>query len=96
MLKNRDEMRFMDGEFWRAQVLEDLIPYWFGNAVDYLFEHGWDKKYGGWFSSITQTGESKDTFKGASAQLYSCVGLTQYYLAIADEQVLPYVLKSVY
>jgi mannose/cellobiose epimerase-like protein (N-acyl-D-glucosamine 2-epimerase family) len=150
MIKNKDKMRFMDGEFWRAQALEDLIPHWFENVIDekhgafytnlsrewqprppwdkipamisrqifgfstayllsgeekylkvarkavgYLLKHGWDKKYGGWFSSITQTGASKDTFKGASTQLYSCVGLTQYYFATADERVLPYVLKSV-
>ena len=151
MLEQKEtEMKFMDGEFWRAQVLEDLMPYWFDHvrdeehgafytnlsrewqpippwdkmspmisrqifsfstaymlsgedkylevarkAVDYLLEYGWDKEYGGWFGSISQTGEPKDTVKGASLQLYSNVGLTQYYLATGDERALSHVLQSV-
>lgn len=144
------EQKFMKGEFWRNQVLNDLIPYWYKHvrdeehgafypnlsrdwqpkppwdkmppmisrqifsfstayllsgeekylevarkAVDYLLKYGWDKKYGGWFASISQTGEPKGTGKGASTQLYSNVGLCQYYLVTGDERALSYVLKSV-
>jgi mannose/cellobiose epimerase-like protein (N-acyl-D-glucosamine 2-epimerase family) len=64
-------------------------------AVDYLLKYGWDKKNGGWFSSISQTGEPKETCKGASTQLYSNVGLTQYYFVTGDERALSHVLKSV-
>ncbi|MCK5732748.1 MAG: AGE family epimerase/isomerase, partial [Candidatus Latescibacteria bacterium] len=147
-------MKFMDGAFWRAQVLEDLMPYWFDHvrdeeygafymslsrtwqpvpswrrgwdkvpamisrqifsfstayllsgedkylqvarkAVDYLLEYGWDKEYGGWFNLLTQTGAPKDTVKEASLQLYSNVGLAQYYLVTGDEQALSRVLQSV-
>ena len=150
MEQKGEGMEFMDGEFWRAQVLEDLMPYWFEHvrdeehgtfymslsrewqpmppwdkvpamisrqifsfstayllsgeekylevarkAVDYLLEYGWDKEYGGWFGSITQTGAPKDTVKGASLQLYSNVGLTQYYLVTGDDRALSHVLKSV-
>ena len=143
-------MKFMDGEYWRDQVLDDLMPYWFEHvqdeehgafytnlsrdwqprppwdklppmisrqifsfstayllsgedkylevarkAVDYLLEYGWDKEYGGWFGSISQTGEPKDTVKGASSQLYSNVGPTQYVLATGDKKALSHVLQSV-
>jgi mannose/cellobiose epimerase-like protein (N-acyl-D-glucosamine 2-epimerase family) len=64
-------------------------------AVDYLLKYGWDKEYGGWFGYITQTGAPKDTCKGASVQLYSNVGLTQYYFVTGDERALSHVLKSV-
>jgi mannose/cellobiose epimerase-like protein (N-acyl-D-glucosamine 2-epimerase family) len=144
------EQKIMDGEFWRDQVLIDLMPYWYKHvrdekhgafylnlsrdwkpmpswdkmpsmisrqifsfstayllsgedkylevarkAKDYLLKYGWDKKYGGWFSSISQTGEPKETSKGASTQLYSNVGLTQYYFVTGDERALSHVLKSV-
>ena len=150
MVQKNEGMQFMDGDFWRDQVLNDLMPYWFNNVRDeehgtfylnlsrqwkptppwnnipamisrqifsfstaymlsgeekyietarkaaaYLLEHGWDKKYGGWFGSISQTGEPKDTVKAAPAQLYSNVGLTQYYMVTGDEQALSHVLKSV-
>lgn len=142
--------RFMNGEFWRNQILIDLMPLWFEHvtdeefgafylnlsrewkpippwekvpamisrqifsfstayllsgeekylkvarkAADYLLEHGWDKKYGGWYESLTQAGAPKDTVKGAASQLYSNVGLTQYYFVTGDEQALSHVLRSI-
>ncbi|MBU1186444.1 MAG: AGE family epimerase/isomerase [Acidobacteria bacterium] len=142
--------RLMDGEFWRNQLLFDLMPHWLEHvtdkeygafymnlsrewkpmppwdkvpamisrqifsfstayllsgeekylevareAVDYLLEYGWDKKYGGWFGSLTQDGAPKDTVKGAASQLYSNVGLIRYYFVTGDEQALSHVLKSV-
>ena len=142
--------KLMDGEFWRAQILEDLMPYWFEHvrdeehgafymnlsrkwqpmapwdkvpamisrqifsfstayllsgeekylevarkAVDYLLEYGWDKEYGGWFNRLTQTGAPKDTTKSVALQLYTNVGLTQYYFVTGDERALSHVLKSV-
>jgi len=149
-LENLLDQNYMDGEFWRDQVLTDLIPYWFNHirdeeygafylnlsrdwqpkppwdkmpamisrqifsfstayllsgeekylevarsAVDYLLEYGWDQEYGGWFGSISQTGKPKDTYKSASSQLYSNVGLAQYYFVTGDERALSYILKSI-
>ena len=54
-----------------------------------------DQKYGGWFGSISQTGEPKETDKGASTQIYNNVGLTQYYFVTGDERALSHVLQSV-
>ncbi|MCK5528009.1 MAG: hypothetical protein KAJ05_12725, partial [Candidatus Latescibacteria bacterium] len=31
-------MKFMDGDYWRDQVLEDLMPYWYDHVRDE--EHG--------------------------------------------------------
>ncbi|MFH1006613.1 MAG: AGE family epimerase/isomerase [Candidatus Latescibacterota bacterium] len=150
MAEKETGMKLMDGEFWRNQVLVDLMPHWYDHvrdeehggfymnlsrqwqpvppwdklppmisrqifsfssayllsgedryidvarkAVDYLLEYGWDKEYGGWFSSISQTGEPIGTTKDAPTQLYSNVGLTQYYLATGDERALSHVLRSV-
>jgi len=144
------KQKFMNGEFWRDQVLTELMPYWYKHvmdekhgafylnlsrdwqpkppwdkmpamisrqifsfstayllsgeekylevarkATDYLLKYGWDQKYGGWFGSISQTGEPKETDKGASSQLYSNVGLTQYYFVTGDERALSHVMKSV-
>ena len=144
------EQKIMDGEYWRDQVLTDLIPYWYKHvrdeehgafylnlsrdwqpmppwdkmpamisrqifsfstayllsgeekylnvareAVDYLLKYGWDQEYGGWFESISQTGEPIGINKGASSQIYNNVGLIQYYFVTGDERALSYVLKSV-
>ncbi|MBA7585069.1 Cellobiose 2-epimerase [subsurface metagenome] len=144
------EQKFMDGEFWRDQVLTELMPYWYKHvrdekhgafylnlsrdwqpkppwdkmpamisrqifsfstayllsgeekylevarkATDYLLKYGWDQEYSGWFGSISQTGEPKETGKGASSQIYNNVGLTQYYFVTGDERALSHVLHSV-
>lgn len=64
-------------------------------ATDYLLKYGWDQKYGGWFGSISQAGEPKETGKSASIQIYCNVGLTQYYFVTGDERALSHVMKSV-
>jgi len=64
-------------------------------GVDYLLEHGWDKEYGGWFNSFTQTGEPSEASKGISVQLYTNAGLTLYYFTTGDRQALSYVKKSI-
>ena len=144
------EQNIMDGEFWRDQVLTDLMPLWYKHvrdeehgafylnlsrdwqpmppwnkmpamisrqifsfstayllsgeekyldvareAVDYLLKYGWDQEYGGWYDGISQTGEPTGINKGASSQIYSNVGLTQYYFVTGDERALSHVQKSI-
>ncbi len=144
------EQKIMDGEFWREQVLNELMPLWYEHvrdeehgafylnlsrdwqpippwekmpamisrhifsfstayllsgeekylkvareAVKYLLKYGWDEEYGGWYESISQTGEPKNTEKHASSQIYNNVGLIQFYLVTGDELALSHVLKSV-
>ncbi|MFB6218297.1 MAG: AGE family epimerase/isomerase [Halobacteriaceae archaeon] len=63
-------------------------------GVDYLLDHAWDEEYGGWFDRLTREGEPKEPTKTASLQLYTNVGLTQYYLATGDEDALERVRQS--
>ena len=56
-------------------------------AVRYLLDHGWDKEYGGWYNSLTQSGAPQDSSKGVGLQLYTNVGLALYYFATGDEEV---------
>lgn len=64
-------------------------------GVDYLLDHAWDKKYGGWFNTLTQTGEPKDETKTVACQLYTDVGLALYYFVTGDDKALSHVLHSV-
>lgn len=144
-----EEPDLLNGEFWRTQVLDELIPLWYEHVRDeehgavymnlsrdwqpqppwdkvpamisrqvfsfsaayllsgkekylevaregaeYLLEHAWDQEYGGWFSSLTQSGMPKDVDKGVSLQLYTNVGLALYYFTIGDERVRSHIEKS--
>jgi mannose/cellobiose epimerase-like protein (N-acyl-D-glucosamine 2-epimerase family) len=40
------EKSFMDGEFWRDQVLTDLMPYW--------FEHARDEEHGAFYMNLSR------------------------------------------
>ncbi|MFH1296390.1 MAG: AGE family epimerase/isomerase, partial [Bacteroidota bacterium] len=140
----------MEGEFWRDQVLNDLMPYWYTygwdkeqsafylnlsrewelmppydkmppmisrqifsfstayllsgeekylevarQAVNYLLTYGWDQQYGGWFGNLSPDGEPKETSKPAASQLYTNVGLVQYYFVAGDKRALSFVMKSI-
>lgn len=140
----------LDGEYWRAQVVEDLIPRWYEHVRDekdgaffmnlsrqwqpqppwdkvpamisrqvfafsaayllsgeekylataregahYLLEHAWDREYGGWFNSLTQSGAPLDTNKTVALQLYTNVGLAMYGFTTGDDEVLSRVKQSV-
>ena len=124
------EQKILDGEFWRDQVLNELMPLWYEHARDeehgtfylnlsrdwqpmspwekmpamisrqifsfstayllsgeerylnvareavkYLLKYGWDEEYGGWYETISKTGEPKNTEKVASSQIYGGVFL---------------------
>ncbi len=64
-------------------------------GAEYLLEHAWDKKYGGWFGVLTQSGEPKDSTKSVDLQLYTDVGLALYYFTTGDERVLSHIKESV-
>jgi len=64
-------------------------------GVDYLMKYAWDKKNGGWFDKVTQSGEPKLTDKSISLQLYTNVGLTLYYFTTGNKEVLSYIKNSI-
>jgi cellobiose epimerase len=139
----------MNGEFWRAQALNELLPLWYEHVRDlehggfylnlsrdwqprppwekaspmlgrqvytfsagyllsgedkylhaarsgayYLLEHAWDQDHGGWFDRLAATGEAALTTKSVPEQLYTNVGLTQYYFTTGDEKVLSHVNRA--
>jgi cellobiose epimerase len=65
------------------------------DGVNYLLKYAWDKQYGGWYDFLDQYGNPKETTKTVPCQLYTNVGLTLYYFATKDENVLHYVKESV-
>ncbi|MFA6110143.1 MAG: AGE family epimerase/isomerase [Candidatus Latescibacterota bacterium] len=54
------------------------------DTAAWLVDHGWDHRYGGWYRSVTETGEPADTTKDAFTQMYANTGLALYYLATRD------------
>ena len=146
----RQNMKYLDGEFWRQQGLNQIIPFWqyhvrdtvyggfylnlsregnplppwdkhpamisrqvFGftsayllsgnekyletarEGVNYLLKYAWDKEYGGWFDLLDQSGNPKETTKTVPNQLYTNVGLSLYYFATGDENVLKRIKESI-
>ena len=148
--KHDQESKIPDGEYWRQQGLNQIIPFWQKNARDtingafymsltregkplppwdkhpamisrqiygftaaylmsgnetylttaregaeYLLKHAWDEKYGGWYDVLDKSGNPIVSSKSVPNQLYTNVGLTLYYFATGDENVLSHVKESV-
>jgi mannose/cellobiose epimerase-like protein (N-acyl-D-glucosamine 2-epimerase family) len=64
-------------------------------GVEYLLEHAWDKEYGGWYDLLDMDGNPKATTKTVPNQLYTDVGLAEYYFATKDENVLKRIKESI-
>ncbi len=54
------------------------------HGVDYLLDHAWDDRYGGWYDRLTVDGEVLDSTKAVAYQLYTNVGLALYSFATGD------------
>lgn len=64
-------------------------------GVEYLMEYAWDKEYGGWYDLLNENGEPKETTKTVPNQLYTDVGLAEYYFVTKDEDVLKRINESI-
>jgi mannose/cellobiose epimerase-like protein (N-acyl-D-glucosamine 2-epimerase family) len=148
--EKRKEDKYLDGEFWRNQGLEGIIPFWHENVrdtvngayylnltregepvppydkypamisrqvfgftsayllsgeekyletaregADYLLKYAWDSRYGGWFDRLDQVGNPMERTKSVPNQLYTNVGLSLFYFATGDENVLNHIKKSI-
>ncbi len=84
--------------FCAAFLLSGDERYWTAakQGVDFLLNHAWDKEYGGWFDSLTISGEPKDDTKTVPYQLYTDVGLALYYFMTGEERALSPILESVH
>lgn len=61
---------------------------------NYLISNCWDKQYGGWFDAISREGKPQKITKTTFGQVYAITGLTMYYFATKDEDVLKYINTS--
>ena len=64
-------------------------------GADYLLAHAWDEKYGGWYDLLDENGNPKISTKTAPNELYTNVGLAEYYFVTGDKKVLEKVKESV-
>ena len=64
-------------------------------GVEYLLEYAWDKEYGGWYDLLDIDGNPKVTTKTGPNQLYTDVGLAEYYFVTKDENVLKRIKESI-
>lgn len=63
-------------------------------ALDFLIEHGWDEKHGGWYNAVTRSGEVVDPKKSLFMQIYATTGLALYAIATKDPTAQSYLRKS--
>jgi mannose/cellobiose epimerase-like protein (N-acyl-D-glucosamine 2-epimerase family) len=61
---------------------------------DYLLQHAWDEKYGGWYDALTPEGKVLQNSKSTFVQLYVITGLTLYYVVTHDPEVRSYIDQS--
>ena len=64
-------------------------------GVEYQLENAWDKDYGGWYDLLDENGNPKETTKTVPNQLYTNVGLAEYYFVTKDEAVLKRINESI-
>ncbi|MBI5009727.1 MAG: AGE family epimerase/isomerase [Bacteroidia bacterium] len=65
------------------------------SGVRYLLEYAWDEEYGEWYDLLDENGNPKVTSKTVPNQLYTNVGLAEYYFVTGDKTVLKKILESV-
>lgn len=63
-------------------------------ALDFLVEHGWDEKHGGWYNAVTRSGEVVDPKKSLFMQIYATTGLALYAIVTKDATAQSYLRKS--
>ena len=56
------------------------------NALDFLLEHAWYKKYGGWYNLHDKQGNPIESTKNTFVQFYTNTGLSLYYLVTHDKE----------
>lgn len=62
--------------------------------VDFMIEHGWDERYGGWYNAVSRTGAVTDSTKDLFMQIYAATGLTLYYTTTRDDRALRYINET--
>jgi mannobiose 2-epimerase len=61
---------------------------------DFLVEHGWDERHGGWYNAVTRSGQVVDPSKDLFMQIYATTGLALYVIATRNERAQTYLDRS--
>ena len=62
--------------------------------MEFVINKGWDKKYGGWYEAIEESGGIIDDSKDLFNQIYAASGLTMYYFVTHDTTALKYIEET--
>ena len=63
-------------------------------ALDFMIEHGWDERYGGWYNALHRSGAVADSSKDLFMQIYAATGLALYYAATRSDRALRYLKRT--
>jgi len=63
-------------------------------TFDFMVEHGWDRRHGGWYNAIHPSGAVADSSKDLFMQIYATTGLAFYYIVTRDSTAREYLARS--
>ena len=63
-------------------------------AVTFMKGHLWDRKYGGWFWSVSAAGEPLDNHKYLYGQSFAIYALAEHHRAFGDPESLDFAMKA--
>ncbi len=63
-------------------------------ALDFLIEHGWDEKYGGWYNAVHRSGDVVDPEKDLFMQIYAATGLALYWIVTREDRARTYLDRT--
>jgi hypothetical protein len=81
------EQKFMDGEFWRDQVLTELMPYW--------YKHVRDEKHGAFYLNLSRDWQPKPPWDKMPAMISRQIfSFSTAYLLSGEEKYLEVARKA--
>ncbi len=63
-------------------------------GVQFLFDHFWDDRFGGWYRVVHRDGRPDVTVKHMFDHSYVLIGLSEYYRETRDPEVLGYIERT--
>ncbi len=65
-------------------------------ALDFMYQHAWDKIYGGWFQDLDINGDAPNPYDSKTAfyQHYALLGISAYYEASGDSTAWSWLMKG--
>ena len=74
---------------------EEYLTY-ANNALQFMYQHSWDKNYGGWINSLNISGNPTNANENKTAfyQHYALLGISAYFEATRDSTTFNWLLKG--